>query len=141
MRSSSAGGLAPSRLLPADALRVGATGLRARRLRSGLSALGIAIGIASMVAVLGISESSKADLLATLDRLGTNLLTVAPGQTFAGESAELPARSTAMIGRIPSVERAASVRTLDKTVRRTDLIDEAETGGIAVAAADPGVMG
>jgi putative ABC transport system permease protein len=131
--------IAPSRLLPADALRVGATGLRARRLRAGLSALGIAIGIASMVAVLGISESSKADLLATLDRLGTNLLTVAPGQTFLGEDAELPETAASMIGRVGSVERAASVKTLDETVRRTDFIDEAVTGGIAVAAADPGV--
>jgi putative ABC transport system permease protein len=139
MRSSRAGTIAPSRLLPADALRVGATGLRARRLRAGLSALGIAIGIASMVAVLGISESSKADLLATLDRLGTNLLTVAPGQTFLGEDAELPEGAAAMIRRIGSVERAASVKTLDESVRRTDLIDEAVTGGIAVAAADPGL--
>jgi putative ABC transport system permease protein len=118
---------------------VGATGLRARRLRAGLSALGIAIGIASMVAVLGISESSKADLLATLDRLGTNLLTVAPGQTFLGEDAELPEEAAGMIGRIGTVQRAASVKTLDQAVRRTDLIDEAVTGGIAVAAADPGL--
>jgi putative ABC transport system permease protein len=140
MRSSSGGAIAPSRLLPADALRVGATGLRARRLRAGLSALGIAIGIASMVAVLGISESSKADLLAVLDRLGTNLLTVAPGQTFTGDDAELPESAARMIGRIGSVERAASVKMLEHTVRRTDFIDEAETGGIAVAAADPGLL-
>jgi putative ABC transport system permease protein len=140
MRSRRQAAIAPSRLLVPDALRVGATGLRARRLRAGLSALGIAIGIASMVAVLGISESSKADLLAALDRLGTNLLTVAPGQTFTGEDAELPESASAMIRRIASVERAASVRTLNQTVRRTDFIDEAETGGIAVAAADPGLM-
>jgi putative ABC transport system permease protein len=139
MRSSRAGTIAPSRLLASDALRVGAIGLRSRRLRAGLSALGIAIGIASMVAVLGISESSKADLLATLDRLGTNLLTVAPGQTFLGEDAELPETAAGMIGRIGAVHRAASVKTLDQTVRRTDFIDEAVTGGIAVAAADPGV--
>ena len=45
----------PSRLLAADALRVASVGLRTRRLRAVLSALGVAIGIASMVAVLGIS--------------------------------------------------------------------------------------
>jgi putative ABC transport system permease protein len=131
--------LAPRRLLPADVLRVGSAGLRARRLRASLSALGIAIGIASMVAVLGISESSRADLLSTLDRLGTNLLTVAPGQTFAGESSELPAAAAGMIGRLESVRRAAAVKTLEQTVRRTDLIDEAETGGMAVTAAQPGL--
>ena len=129
--------LAPSRLLPADVLRVGSAGLRTRRLRAALSGLGIAIGIASMVAVLGISESSKAGLLATLDRLGTNLLTVAPGQTFTGEDAELPATATSMIGRIRAVEAAAQVKTTEETVRRTDKIPEEETGGISVMAASP----
>ena len=75
-------------------LRTGSLGLRTRRLRAALSALGIAIGIASMVAVLGISESSKADLLAQLDELGTNLLRVAPGQSFFGETAQLPESAT-----------------------------------------------
>jgi putative ABC transport system permease protein len=128
--------LAPSRLLPADVLRVGASGLRARRLRAALSALGVAIGIASMVAVLGVSESSKADLLAALDELGTNLLQVAPGQTFGGEQAELPEQAPGMVRRIGTVEHASAAKLLDATVRRTDHIDEAETGGIAVLAAD-----
>jgi putative ABC transport system permease protein len=125
-----------SRLLPADVLRVGASGLRARRLRAALSALGVAIGIASMVAVLGVSESSKADLLAVLDKLGTNLLTVGPGQTFGGDDATLPEQSPGMVRRMASVDGAAAVELIDATVRRTDRIDEAETGGIAVMAAD-----
>ena len=125
-----------SRLLPADVLRVGASGLRARRLRAALSGLGVAIGIASMVAVLGVSESSKADLLAVLDRLGTNLLEVAPGQTFGGEDAELPEEAPSMVRRMPTVDDASAAKTLEQTVRRTDHIDEAETGGIAVVAAD-----
>ena len=82
-----------------DVLRTGALGLRTRRARAALSALGIAIGVASMVAVLGISESSKADLLAELDKLGTNLLRVAPGQGFLGEEPELPESAAAMIAR------------------------------------------
>ena len=129
--------LAPSRLTGADLLRVGSAGLRTRRLRAALSGLGIAIGIASTVAVLGISESSKAGLLATLDRLGTNLLTVAPGQTFTGEDAELPAMATSMIRRIRAVEGAAQVKGTEETVRRTDKIPEEETGGISVMAASP----
>ncbi len=130
--------IAPSRLAPGDVLRTGALGLRTRRLRAALSALGIAIGIASMVAVLGISESSKADLLAELDALGTNLLRVAPGQSFLGDEAELPESAPAMLARVGGVERVAAVRTLgDLTVRRNDLVDPVETGGIAVAAADP----
>jgi putative ABC transport system permease protein len=128
--------LAPSRLLPADVLRVGGAGLRMRRLRATLSALGIAIGIAAMVAVLGISESSKSDLIATLDRLGTNLLRVAPGQTILGEDAELPEQAAPMIGRIAPVESVSAVEAVDATVRRTNLIPEEETGGISVMAAD-----
>jgi putative ABC transport system permease protein len=128
--------LASSRLLPADVLRVGGVGLRTRRLRAALSALGIAIGIAAMVAVLGLSESSKSDLIATLDRLGTNLLRVAPGQTILGEDAELPEEALPMIGRIGPVESASAVESVDATVRRTDYIPEEETGGISVMAAD-----
>jgi putative ABC transport system permease protein len=128
--------LAPSRLLPADVLRVGGAGLRVRRLRAALSALGIAIGIAAMVAVLGISESSKSDLIATLDRLGTNLLQVAPGQTILGEEAELPEQAGPMIGRVGPVESVSAVEAVDETVRRTHYISEDETGGITVMAAD-----
>jgi putative ABC transport system permease protein len=128
--------LAPSRLLPADVIRVGAIGLRTRRLRAALSALGIAIGIASMVSVLGISESSRSDLISTLDRLGTNLLRAAPGQTIFGEDAKLPEDAARMIGRIGPVEAVSSVETVDATVRRTGYIDEEETGGISVDAVD-----
>ncbi len=107
-----------------------------RRLRAALSALGIAIGIAAMVAVLGISESSRADLLAQLDRLGTNLLTVSPGQTFGGEDAKLPKESVGMAGRINPVQQVAATGNVDASVRRTDKIPKAETGGISVLAAD-----
>jgi putative ABC transport system permease protein len=130
--------IAPSRLAPADVLRAGSVGLRTRRLRAALSALGIAIGIASMVAVLGISDSSKADLLAQLDRLGTNLLRVAPGQSFLGEDVDMPESAGAMIRRANDVQATAATKTIeDATVRRNHLIDPAQTGGIAVTAADP----
>ena len=129
-----------SRLLPSDLVRVGAVGLRTRRLRAALSALGIAIGIASMVAVLGLSESSRAGLLHQLDRLGTNLLTAAPGQTLGGENATLPETTQRSLRRLGGVERVDSVRSLDATVRKTDRIDREETGGIAVEAADPGLL-
>jgi putative ABC transport system permease protein len=132
--------LAASRLLPADVLRVGGVGLRTRPLRAGLSALGIAIGIAAMVAVLGLSDSSKSDLIAKLDRLGTNLLRVAPGQTIFGEEAELPEQARPMIGRVGPVQAVSAVEQVDATVRRTDYISEDETGGIAVMAADVNLL-
>jgi putative ABC transport system permease protein len=130
-------GLPPSRLLPADVLRVGSVGLRTRRLRAALSALGISIGIATVVAVLGVSESSRAGLLAEIDRLGTNLLTVTAGQSLAGEDSQLPAQSAAAVGHLDRVERASAVTTVSEaTIRRTPYIDEEETGGITVVAAD-----
>jgi putative ABC transport system permease protein len=127
----------PRRLRLRDLVAVGAGGLASRRLRAALSALGVAIGIAAIVAVLGISESSKADLLAQLDRLGTNLLTVAPGQTFAGDQATLPKQAVGMIRRIQPVQQTAAIATVDQTaVYRNDRIPSEETGGLSVAAAD-----
>src|SRR5690349_24048892 len=97
-----------SSLHPGDLLRVGSIGLRTRRMRAALSALGIAIGIAAMVAVLGISDSSKADLLSSLDRLGTNLLTVQASTGIGGGGeASLPTTTEVMLRRIQPVEQAS----------------------------------
>jgi putative ABC transport system permease protein len=129
-----------SRLHPADLVAIGAIGIRSRRLRAILTAAGIAIGIAAMVAVLAISESSRADLLRSLDRLGTNLLTVSPGNTFGGNAATLPVSAPVMIGRIAPVESVAAIAAVGATVRKTDLIPEGQTGGISVYAADPDLV-
>jgi putative ABC transport system permease protein len=128
--------LRAGRIGPGDILRIATGGLGSRRLRSALTALGIAIGIAAMLAVLGIAESSRATLLAELDRIGSNLLTVGSGQTFLGDDSSLPEESTAMIDRIGPVESASSVSAVSATVRRTDLVPAAETGGISVLATD-----
>lgn len=125
----------PGRLSPADVLRLAGYALRARPLRVVLSALGIAIGIAAMVAVVGTSTSSRAQLNRLLDSLGTNLLTVAPGQTLFGEKATLPDESVAMIGRIGSVESVTAIGQLpDAKVYRTDKIPAPQSGGIGTYA-------
>jgi putative ABC transport system permease protein len=128
-------GIPSSRLLPGDLLRVGTFGLRTRRARAALSAVGIAIGIAAIVAVLGISRSSQAGLLDQLDRLGTNLLQVQAGQTFGGGTSELPTTSETMVGRIAPVQQVSSVASVDATVLRNEFVDPGETGGIQVKAA------
>ncbi|MFB4308955.1 ABC transporter permease [Actinomadura sp. GTD37] len=133
--------LVPARLGAADVLRVGLGGLRARPARVVLSALGIAIGIAAMVAVIGISSSSEEDLLRRLDRLGTNLLTARPGDTLFGEKAELPESAPEMVRRIGPVTAVGATGTVDATVRRTDKIPEEVTQGIAVQAATTGLLG
>jgi putative ABC transport system permease protein len=129
--------LMPSALHPGDLFRVASVGMRSRRLRASLSALGIAIGIAAMVAVLGISESSKSHLLAALDKLGTNLLVVEPRDSLTGEDDPvLPTTSETMLRRIGSVEEVSSVTLVDATVRRTDLVPRGRSAGITVKAAD-----
>src|SRR5262245_943885 len=96
--------LQPGGLNPLDVVRLARYGLQARPLRSWLSPLGIPIGIAAMVAVVGISASSRAELDRLLDSLGTNLLTAGPGSTLFGEKATLPDESVAMVRRIGLVE-------------------------------------
>ena len=124
-------------MTPGDVLRTGAIGLRTRRLRAVLSAVGIAIGIASMVAVLGISESRAADLLAEIDRLGTNLLRVAPGQTFTGDDVDLPDTAAAMIRRVDGGrrDRGDDGDRRHGAPHRPD--PEEETGGITVDGGRP----
>lgn len=133
--------LAPSRLRAGDIVRVASVGLRTRKLRAALSALGITIGIASMVAVLGLSESSRSDLLAQLDRLGTNLVRVRAGEGIGLGSAELPATSTAMVGRIADVEEVSAVAQVDGNVFRTDLVPSTRSGGITIQAVDTDLLG
>jgi len=126
----------PARLRPADAARVGAAGLRARPLRVVLSALGIAIGIAAMLAVVGVASSGRADLDRTLSRLGTNLLTVEPGRDALGSTTRLPSESVPMAGRIGPVTAVSAVALVPGShVYRTDRIPEGRTNSLAVLAA------
>lgn len=133
--------LTPRRLSPGDMLRVGAVGLRTRPVRASLSALGIAIGIAAMLAVVGISGSGQADLQRTLDNLGTNLLTVSGADSDRGGDGQLPDTATAMIERIAPVLSAASVSRLpdDVHVYRNDRVPAHQTNGISTYATDLGL--
>jgi putative ABC transport system permease protein len=132
----------PSRLRPRDTVRVAATGVRARPLRAVLSSLGIAVGIAAMVAVVGISASSRAEIDQQLQALGTDLLTVEPGQQLLdGETAELPADSVEMVARISPVTSVSALGEVqDVFVYRNDRIDEALTNGITTFAARPDLL-
>jgi putative ABC transport system permease protein len=131
-----------ARLPPHELLSVAVQGLRQRRLRAALSALGIAIGIGAMVAVVGVSASSQANLLATIDALGTNLLTVTPGTTFFGNAEVLPDTSVPMIDHMANVDGAVAVYQLSSaTVLRSPFVPSEETGGIGVDAAGTNMLG
>ncbi|MGD0198972.1 MAG: ABC transporter permease [Solirubrobacteraceae bacterium] len=145
MSAPAAGSLRPPRLRPGDLARLASIGVRTRRLRSALSALGIAIGVAAIVAVLGLSASSQAGLLNEINQLGTNLLDVTTGQNFTGQAVPLPVTAPGMIGRIGPVYDVAAVGTLsDTNAYRTPLVPSVETNALSVDASDlnlPSVVG
>jgi putative ABC transport system permease protein len=132
---------ARTRLRPADMARVASAGLRTRRLRAALSALGIAIGVAAIVAVLGLSSSSQAGLLAEIDKLGTNLLTVTNGQTVFAQTAELPTAAPGMIRRIGPVTQVAGTGAISSAhAYRSPLIPAINTNALSVQAASAGLL-
>jgi putative ABC transport system permease protein len=125
-----------SRLPARELLGTATQAFRTRRLRAALSALGIAIGIGAMVAVVGIAASAQANLLAEIDALGTNLLTVTPGQNFLGNDEVLPATSVPMIDHMQDVMNDAAVYQLaSENVYRSPYVPAEQTGGIGVDAA------
>jgi putative ABC transport system permease protein len=128
--------LRAARLRPGDILHVGSAGLRSRPMRVLLSAFGIAIGIATMIAVVGVSASTQARLIRQLDALGTDLLVASPGQSmFTGEQASLPEDAAGRIARIDGVTQVGATGLTTATVRRSEQIAEDETSGITVQAA------
>jgi putative ABC transport system permease protein len=136
---STATALAPSKLRLGDLARLASVGLRTRRVRAALSALGIAIGVAAIVAVLGLSSSSQAGLLSEIDRLGTNLLDVTNGQTLFGQPAELPDAAPAMIARIGPVTQVQYTGAVNGNAFRSPLIPSIDTNAISISAASLGL--
>ena len=137
--------MTPARLRLSDLAALASIGLRTRKLRAGLSALGITIGVAAIVAVLGLAASSQAALLAEIKALGTNLLTVTNGQTLAGATVELPAAAPGMIGRLPGVIAVQDTGTVSGvSAYKSPLIPSVETNALTVDAATlnvPAVVG
>ncbi|HEU5387197.1 MAG TPA: ABC transporter permease [Streptosporangiaceae bacterium] len=131
---------AVARLRPSDLAALASVGLRTRKVRAGLSALGIAIGVAAIVAVLGLAASAKAAVLAEIARLGTNLLTVSNGQDFSGATAELPVAAPGMIARLPGVTGVQATGTVSGVnAYKSLLIPSIETNALSVDAATLGL--
>jgi putative ABC transport system permease protein len=142
MTSTSSRPAAPAaaRLRPSDLAGLASVGLATRKLRATLSALGIAIGVAAIVAVLGLAASSAAGLNAEIARLGTNLLTVTNGQTLTGQTAELPEAAPGMIARLPGVTAVQDTGTVNgASVYKSPLIPAIETNALSVDAATLGL--
>jgi putative ABC transport system permease protein len=126
-----------SQVRAADLLPLATIGMHSRPLRAVLSTLGIAIGVAAIVGVLGITRSSQSDLLARIDRLGTDLLTVANGQRLGGDEAKLPEHAATGVARTDGVQRVTATAALARLqVFRTDHVPGYRTGGTEVRATD-----
>jgi putative ABC transport system permease protein len=130
---------ARTRLRPTDVAGVASVGLRTRKLRAALSALGISIGVAAIVAVLGLARSSQAGLLAEISQLGTNLLTVTNGQSILGGTAELPDAAPGMIAELPGVTNVQYTGATSAIAYLNRLIPAIDTNGISVDAASLGL--
>jgi putative ABC transport system permease protein len=122
---------APVRLGPADLVGLGLLGIRTRKVRAALSALGIAIGVATLVLVTGIPASSRRALDEKLAALGTNRLQVTPAPNH-DPPITLPAESVDMVSRIGPVTVASATGDFGVNVARSDRA--ADYNAIAVVA-------
>jgi ABC-type antimicrobial peptide transport system permease subunit len=131
-----------SRLRGSDIWFLALLGVRGRPMRAVLSAAGIALGVATLVAVLGISSSSRSQLLAEIDTLGTNLLTVTPGQSSAGQTVTLPMQAPPMINRIGPVLADSAIGDVGANINiyRNDRVSAANTNAISVYAAQTSLL-
>jgi len=130
-----------SGLRVADVARLAVAGLRGKPVRAVLSALGVALGVATMVAVLGISASSRAQLVAEIDSLGTNMLTAQPSSLLGAQNPTLPAAAPAMAARIGPVISVGTTGAVNASIYKSDRIPAANTEAIGVDAATPGLLG
>ena len=104
-----------------EALRMAVVSMRAHKLRSFLTMLGIIIGIASVVSVVALGEGSRQRVLANISSLGTNTLEVFPGRDFgdmrSGRIQTLVASDAEALARLPFVAAATPGTAATATIR------------------------
>jgi putative ABC transport system permease protein len=122
-----------------DLLGVAAAGLFARKARTALIVAGPLLGVAALVGVIGLTDSAKGDVQATLQSLGTNLLVV----TATGQNQKLPVESLDRVRHVRTVTAAASSTSLSNiTVSDTEnLRSEEQAAATQVRAVDPSLPG
>jgi putative ABC transport system permease protein len=86
-----------------ELIGVALTGLFARKVRTALLLLGPTIGVAAIIAAVGLTDSAKGDLKRKVDELGTNLIEASASSSFGSQNPTLPA---------DAVDRAFTVRTV-----------------------------
>ncbi len=123
-----------SRLRLIDVLGQAVSGLTSRKLRTALTALGISIGIASLISIQGITEANQADARAEIDALGSDFLYITPGTGITEDAVLLPDAPAMLDTHLTDLEYVAALYPVDARARRNELIPEAQTGGVTVSA-------
>ena len=99
-----------------DLLGVAWSGLTSRRIRTLLIMLGPIVGVAAMVAAVGLTESAKGDLKQRLSQLGTNLIIAQAGGTFGSQNPTFPADAVQRVRAVPTVTNASATTNLSSVI-------------------------
>jgi len=104
-----------------EAWRVAVTALRANRLRSGLTVLGVVIGVSAVVMLVAIGSGARQYVESQVQGLGSNLLLVVPGEISFGSaptSSRLTLSDVDAVGRlVGDRQRVAATVTSGETLR------------------------
>jgi putative ABC transport system permease protein len=121
-----------------DLVSVAIGGLLARKVRTLLLLMGPVIGVAAIVAAVGLTDSAKGDLKRKVAQLGTNLITATAASSFGSQKPKLPADAVKRAEQVDTVEKVSAVVQLtDITVSPYEKARKKyETTPIPVLAAD-----
>ncbi|MDZ4825622.1 MAG: ABC transporter permease [Actinomycetota bacterium] len=121
-----------------DLFQVAIGGLFARKVRTVLLLLGPMIGVAAIIAAVGLTDSAKGDLKAKVRQLGTNLIVATAASSFGTETPTLPEDAVARAETVRTVEKVSAVVSLsDITVSPyAEAEEQYETIPVPVMAAD-----
>ncbi|MFZ6002774.1 MAG: ABC transporter permease [Actinomycetota bacterium] len=121
-----------------ELLGVAFAGLAARKSRTLLIMLGPTLGVAAIIAAVGLTDSAKGDLKQKLRELGTDLIVAEASSSFGTDTPKMPVDAVARALDVPTVERVAAVSELSGIVVTPyeEAADVYETVPIPVLAAD-----
>jgi putative ABC transport system permease protein len=105
---------------PLELIRLALSRLRSSRMRAALTMLGVIIGVASVVALVGVGQGTTSNITNSLSALGTNLLTISPTEMSSDGSTTLSLDDSASIAELTSVAGVAPEVSTALTVTAGD---------------------
>jgi putative ABC transport system permease protein len=120
-----------------ELLRLALSRLRTQRLRAALTMLGVIIGVASVVALVGVGQGTTSNITSQLANLGTNLLTINPTEQASDGSTSLSVDDADSIGELDGVAGVAPEVSTSQTITAGE--ETTETTIVGTTAAYPTV--